>query len=236
MSDGSDNARVRFQPECMESICDLAGHLAHDLNNFMTPVLACGQMLKDGLDADHPLYFCGEQIVQAGEECLGLSRKLQAMGSRRLGAERMDLNELAATGFQSLPSELTNGVTFRPAVAGEPVPVQGDRTQFQDMVTELLRNAAFSLKGHGGVVEVRTRVENGHAVLEVQDDGPGMAPEILENIFVPYFTTHRGSHARGLGLTMVFGMVRRYGGEVTCESAPGAGTVFRIRLPVCEVG
>jgi two-component system cell cycle sensor histidine kinase/response regulator CckA len=232
---GKDGESIQFHPESMESLGQFAGHLAHDLNNFMTPVMACGQMLKDGLDADHPLYFCGEQIVQAGEQCLELSRKLQAMGSRRRGVERVDLNEVVEPAFQALASELTERVTLTTSLADEPVPIQGDREQFQAMVTELLQNAAYAMKDAGGIIVVRSRVLGEHAVLEMQDEGPGMPPEVLENIFVPYFTTHRGSHARGLGLTMVYGLVRRYGGEVVCESAPDAGTLFRIRLPVCEV-
>ncbi|MCP5487110.1 MAG: HAMP domain-containing histidine kinase [Verrucomicrobia bacterium] len=217
-------------PEVMEAMCDLAGHLSHDLNNFMTPILACGQMLKDGLEADHPLYFCGEQIVQAGEECFELSKKLQAMGSRRLGTELLDFNALVNIALQTV----AQGADFKPVVRTqlhpEPVVVAGDRTQFQAMVDEFLRNASFAMKD-GGEILIATSVEGDRALLRVKDQGVGMTEEVQAQMYKPYFTTHRGSHCRGVGLTMIYGLVKRYQGEITCKSRPGEGAEFAVSLP-----
>lgn len=216
--------------EVMDAICDLAGHLAHDLNNFMTPILACGQMLKDGLDADHPLYFCGEQIVQAGEECFGLSKRLQAMGSKRLGNETVDLHELAAHAVRVMTARDDFRATVDLDSGGGPASVKGDHDQFLAMLEELLRNANFAMPD-GGRIEFGVGTENGEVVVRVRDHGVGMDEKVRALIYTPYFTTHRGSHSRGLGLTMVYGLIKRHGGEIECESSPGKGAVFTLRLP-----
>lgn len=112
-----------------------------------------------------------------------------------------------------------------PAVPAHPA-------ELNQVWTNLLDNAAAALDGRG-TVTVRTRREGNEAVVEVADDGPGIAPEVLPRIFEAFFTTKPVGSGSGLGLDSVQRIVqRRHGGRVDVDSAPGAGTVFRVRLPL----
>jgi two-component system, NtrC family, sensor kinase len=94
-----------------------------------------------------------------------------------------------------------------------------------------LMNACDAMDGRGKIT-VRTRAADGGVVLEFQDDGPGMSPEVRSRIFEPFFTTKPVGKGTGLGLSISHGIVERHGGSMTVESAPGEGARFTIRLPL----
>ena len=94
----------------MDVICRFAGHLAHEMNNLLTPIIACGQMLKDGLPRDDPQYFCAEQVFEAGERCLEFSRKLQIIGSRRSNSQPVELASLVYEIAKSVSLPVDKGI------------------------------------------------------------------------------------------------------------------------------
>jgi two-component system NtrC family sensor kinase len=102
--------------------------------------------------------------------------------------------------------------------------------ELRQVFLDLLLNAADAVE-EGGNVRVTTRAAGGWAVVEIEDDGCGMPPEIAERIFDPFFTTKAAGEGTGLGLSLAFEIVRRHGGDMEVASEPGRGTRFRIRLP-----
>jgi signal transduction histidine kinase len=114
---------------------------------------------------------------------------------------------------------------------GEIPDVESFAGQLAQVFMNLVANAADAL-GDAGAVTVRTRAEGERVVVEVEDDGPGIEAEHLERIFDPFFTTKDVGKGTGLGLSVTYGIVTRHGGTITVASEPGAGTRFRVELPV----
>lgn len=230
----------------MDMVCRFAGHLAHELNNLLTPIIACGQMLHDGISKNDPLYFCAEQVADAGERCLALSRKLQIMGSRRASGHVMDFTSLVHESLKGvkLPESPAIRLVETPVEAGvaDGLQIRIDMEQFIYLVGEMVANAAASMPQGGTVtVSVTSRVPSAApsegkawACLGIRDQGTGMTPEVMARMYEPYFSTHGQEKDKGLGLTLVYGIVRRFGGCIECESAPGNGTTFHLYFPCSE--
>ena len=231
----------------MDIICRFSGHLAHDLNNLLTPIIACGQMLSDSIKKDDPLYFCVEQIADAGERCLGLSRKLQVIGSRRSAGHVMDITSLIQDMLHSvkLPADRTLAIVeeFADMTEAGELLVKVDMEQFNYLVNEMIANAVDAMPQGGKIYVGISRqapekpgaeaiAPDGWVALSFRDEGTGMTPEVAAKIYEPYFSTHGQERDKGLGLTLVYGIVRRSGGCIECETSPGSGTTFRIFLPL----
>jgi CheY-like chemotaxis protein/anti-sigma regulatory factor (Ser/Thr protein kinase) len=113
----------------------------------------------------------------------------------------------------------------------EPIPtIDGVAIDLREALANLIINAVDAMPS-GGTLTIRTRQANGHVVVEVNDTGIGMPPEIRDRVFEPFFTT-KGEAGSGLGLALVHGIVERHGGEIHVASTDGQGTTFTIRLPV----
>ncbi len=230
----------------MDMVCRFAGHLAHEINNLLTPIIACGQMLHDGISKNDPLYFCAEQVAEAGERCLALSRKLQIMGSRRSSGHVMEFTSLVHESLKgvTLPATPVIRLIETPVEAGvaDGLQIRIDMEQFIYLVGEMVANAAAAMPQGGTItVSVSNRVpaaatgeSQTWACLSIRDQGTGMTPEVMARMYEPYFSTHGKEKDKGLGLTLVYGIVRRFGGFIECESAPGSGTAFHLCFPRSE--
>ena len=231
----------------MDVICRFSGHLAHELNNLLTPIIACGQMLREGIQKSDPLYFCAEQVAEAGDRCLALSRKLQIIGSRRTSGHVMDLTSLVHEALKTvtLPTDRTIRLVEVPVEASDAarMHVRVDMEQFIYLIQEMVANAAAAMPQNGSVsVSITARApgepawaatsESGWACLSIRDGGTGIAPEVQARMFEPYYSTQSKEKDKGLGLTLVYGIVRRAGGYIECESAPGEGAEFRLFFPL----
>jgi len=230
----------------MDVVCRFSGHLAHELNNLLTPIIACGQMLRDGIQKSDPLYFCAEQVADAGDRCLALSRKLQIIGSRRAAGHVLDLVSLVHEALRSviLPTDRTIRIVETPveAVDADSFQVRVDMDQFIFLVQEMVANATaampqsgsinFSITSHPPADSAwASTTKNGWVCLSIKDEGSGMTPEEMFRMYEPYYSTQSNDKDKGLGLTLVYGIVRRAGGYIECDSAPGAGTEFRLYFP-----
>ncbi len=230
----------------MDVVCRFSGHLAHELNNLLTPIIACGQMLRDGIHKNDPLYFCAEQVADAGDRCLALSRKLQIIGSRRASGHVMDLVSLVHEALKSvmLPTDRTIRIVETPVEASESdrLQVRVDMDQFIYLVQEMVANASVAMPQNGSItfsITVREPAEpswaatstTGWVCLVIRDEGTGMPPDVMARMFEPYFSTQSKDKDKGLGLTLVYGIVRRSGGYIECDSAPGTGAEFRLYFP-----
>jgi two-component system NtrC family sensor kinase len=111
--------------------------------------------------------------------------------------------------------------------------VSASPNQLKQLLLNLIANARQAMP-HGGTVHVDVRRENGHALVVVSDDGPGIEPDLLGRIFEPFFTTRRPTGGAGLGLPVSLGIAESHGGTLTVTSEPGRGAAFTLRLPVVE--
>jgi two-component system NtrC family sensor kinase len=121
---------------------------------------------------------------------------------------------------------------FRTELGQDLPPVLASPSELREVFVNLLRNAVDAIEGEGEVL-VRTRAEGTRGVVEVSDTGTGMSAEVQEKLFRTLFTT-KGERGAGLGLARAYAIVRRHGGDIQFESAPGAGTTFTVRLPLAE--
>lgn len=229
----------------MELMCSFAGHLAHDLNNLLTPILAYGEMLKECMKPDDPNYICAREIAEAGERCLEFSRTLQVIGSARAGGHVVGAESLVSGGIASVTLPDDRKVTivkeYQEEGGGPDLAIKVDLEQFGMLVAELVRNAVDAMPGGGDVTVGLATAEvlegvpaapsGGWVVLVVQDKGEGMTQDIMARMYEPFFTTRSGEGRKGLGLTLVYGIARRAGAVIRCQSEKGAGATFRVYFP-----
>jgi two-component system cell cycle sensor histidine kinase/response regulator CckA len=236
------------QAQKMQAIGQLAGGVAHDFNNLLTAI----QLRLDELLQRHPVgdpsYEGLVEIRQTGVRAADLVRKLLAF-SRKQTVQRvvLDLGELISEFEVLLRRVLREDVKLLTDYGRDPPSVRADKSQLETAVMNLVinaRDALLSSKGTG-TVRIRTaRLTQGEAqeagypaapsemaLIEVSDDGPGIAPDVLGKIFDPFFTTKPVGEGTGLGLATVYGIVKQSDGWIAVESKVGEGTAFRIFLP-----
>jgi signal transduction histidine kinase len=230
----------------MEAIGVLAGGIAHDFNNILTIVLGQAQLLQRGLAEDDPRRHRLEEIKKAGRRAADLAGGLLAFARREHSEPvRLDLNTVIAESNTLLRSLLTDNIRLWIDYQPDLPEVMIDQSQIEQVVVNLVTNARDALAS-GGDLYISTRLVTGSrrsrrgreavppgrwVMLEVRDTGIGMSAEVRDRAFEPFFTTKPRAKGTGLGLAVVYGIVRQSGGEVYLESAPGEGTCFRIFLP-----
>jgi len=233
------------QLERSESLGLVAGGVAHDFNNLMVGVLGNADLLllREQDPARRELL---QAITAAGQGAARLCRQLQAYAGEGPAAKQpLCLGALVRELLPVLHTAAGEGVALKLETAPELPGLEGDRTVLEQAVLNLVTNARdagarcldLSVRC---VTLAAADLEGGHfrgevrpgrfLCLEVRDDGEGMPAERLERIFDPFFTTR--FPGRGLGLAVVFGAVRRHGGLIALESQPGAGSCFRLCLPI----
>ena len=247
----SDRERLRHQlleARKLESLGLLAGGIAHDFNNLLGAILGNAHLVLESLETDHPERPAIAEIKTAAERSALLTRQLLSYAGRAL-TERIpvDLSEQTREVADLLRPVLGPEVVLRFELADSLPTVEVDPGQLQQVVMNLVRNAADALAGAPGTITLRTSLarlerpelatlvadaglEPGLYVrLDIADDGPGMDAETRARLFDPFFTSKNSGH--GLGLPVALGVVRGHGGGIALDSEPGAGTCFRVYLP-----
>jgi two-component system sensor histidine kinase PilS (NtrC family) len=216
-----------------ERLADLgrvAAGLAHELRNPLASMSGCIELLRSGAASSGEDQRLMDIVLREAARLDQLvTRFLQFSRPAPPRREDVDLGALAAETLEVFANDPA-AARVRIERALEPVRAWCDPDQLRQVFWNLLLNAAQAARGEGGRVRVRTAgAPDGGAVLEVQDDGVGIAPGDLPQVFTPFFTTReRGT---GLGLATVQRIVDAHGGTVAIESEPGAGTRFEVRLP-----
>jgi len=236
------------QAQKLESLGMLAGGLAHDFNNLLLTIVCNASLAAEQLAPGSATRTHLEKIVKAGRRASELTRQMLAYaGQTSCDTHPLQLNqlidELADLVRAGLPKTVTLDLRLEPSL---PM-IEGDSAQLQQVVMNLLINAAEALGTQAGTVTAETSVRTlepedlgpaylGHPLrpgryvcLEVRDTGCGMTPETMARIFDPFFSTKAAG--RGLGLSALLGIVRAHRGAVHVQSAVGRGTTFRVLLP-----
>ena len=226
----------------LASLGTLAASVAHEINNPISGVLNLSMLMQrilrdDGIPPDRVKEY-REYLQQVTQETSRVGRIVADLlaFSRRSKPQRSlaDLNAVIRRTLALITHKLELArVEVRTELA-EPLPsVYCDSSQIQQVVLNLLLNAAEATRG-AGLIVVRTRpvYQGNQVILEVQDNGSGIPPDILKHIFDPFFTTKEEGKGVGLGLAVVYGIIDSHEGEIEVDSKVGQGTTFRVILPM----
>ncbi|ANM30843.1 hypothetical protein ABI59_16570 [Acidobacteria bacterium Mor1] len=232
------------QSQRVEAVGRLAGGVAHDLNNLLSPILGYGDMMLQ-CAADDGQRAAADEIVRAGGQARDLVRKLLAFSRRQtLEFKPLDI-DLAISELEPLLRRTIREDIRVDLEAGERVPpILADPGQVELVLMNLAVNAAEAMP-EGGVLTMttgRTSIEAGdrsapapgdYATLIVSDSGCGMEDEVRNRIFEPFFST-KGSDRVGLGLSTVYGIVKQHGGSIRVSTEPRQGSEFVLLFPAAE--
>jgi len=209
----------------------LASGVAHELGTPLNVVLARAQMIARGESEGDEIQEDAREIVAQTERMTRIIRQLLDFARRRPPSrEPADLRALASS-VVSMLSPLAGRHRVELTLAeGAPVLADVDVGQMQQIMTNLTMNA-IQAQPEGGRVNVRVEAAGDEAILRIEDEGPGMAPEVRERAFEPFFTTKEVGKGTGLGLSVVHGMVEEHGGRIELDSEPGRGTRVIVSLP-----
>jgi len=221
----------------LSSIGRLAAGVAHEINNPLAIINEKTGLMKDimALQPDFPAKekFTAqvESILRAVERCRGITHRMLGFARRMdVSVEELDLGELVKETAGFLSNEaMHRKVDVRLEIDPELPRIASDRSQLQQVFLNIFNNALAAVADGGRIIAIARPAEDGVEV-SVRDNGCGMSDETLKHIFEPFFTTKRGK-GTGLGLSITYGIVKRLGGEIAVESAPGEGTTITITLP-----
>ncbi len=221
------------QAQKLEAIGRFAGGIAHDFNNVLTAISGFAA-LGLGRTVEPELRHTMRQIMEAAERGSGLTSQLLSFSRGRVvSAGRLDVNVSVAAMAPKLEQLLPTGMTLKLRLTAAPAWILADERQLVQVLMNLVVNAGDA-SPPDGVVTVVTDAACDEVRLVVRDEGVGMTEETRLQAFEPFFTTKAVGAGTGLGLATVYGIVTQFGGEVTLESAPGAGTTARVFLPAVE--
>ena len=225
----------------LESLGVLAGGIAHDFNNLLTGILGNLSMMRMDLPSDHPLHDRIVRCEKAVHQATGLTCQLLTFSrggdpvKKVMGVGRVIRDSVSLSLHGS-------NVAVEMKISDDLWPIDADEGQIGQVFNNLLINAGQAMP-RGGMVRVEAsnqhlsgnRIPSLHpgryVLVSIIDQGTGIPPENLDRIFDPYFTTKKTG--TGLGLTALYSIVRKHGGQVLVSSRVGVGSVFRVYLPAC---
>jgi signal transduction histidine kinase len=231
--------RQAVQQERLSAFGEMAGGVVHDFSNALMSVIGYSEMLLTNAsartDEATALEYLGI-INTAGRDGAHVVSRLRDFYRPRDAAdlfEPLDLSEIVLQSValarpRGAKRESDKAVSFQTDFDSD-VTAAGIGAELREVLTNLIFNALDAIPG-AGLITLRTFRQDGAAILEVIDTGVGMTPDVKERCLEPFFTT-KGDHGTGLGLAMVFGIIKRHQGTLEIESASGRGTTFRISLP-----
>jgi two-component system NtrC family sensor kinase len=238
LEDVTERAQLEEQlrlSEKMASLGLLAAGVAHEVNTPLTGISSYTQMLLEQADPDDPRTAVLEKIEKQTFRAARIVNGLLTLS--RPGAidsgdrAEVDLNQVIADVLSLLEHQFEKGsVRIRRELSPTPVVVPAFEFKLQQVLLNLLLNARDAMPS-GGWITLATRMEGGEAVAEVSDTGLGIPAEHIVRIYDPFFTTKAIGQGTGLGLSIAYGIVQEHAGTIHCESAPGQGTRFTLRLP-----
>jgi PAS domain S-box-containing protein len=234
------------QAQKMESIGNLAGGIAHDFNNLLFPIIGLSEMLLDDLPKGSQEHENVQEILKAGKRGGDLVKQILAF-SRQSEHRKIPvrvqqvLREVLKLMRSTIPSdiEITQDIQVDCGL------VMADPTQIHQIAMNLITNAYHAIDPPGGKINVLLKetvlcekdlvgspLQPGkYAMLEISDTGSGIDPAAMDKIFEPYFTTKEKGKGTGLGLAVVYGIVREHLGHIHVESEVGSGTTVNVYIP-----
>ncbi|MCY1068341.1 ATP-binding protein [Nannocystis sp. RBIL2] len=214
----------------------LAAGIAHEINNPLSGVVGYSRLLLEK-PLDPNVREKVEKIAASGERCRKIVEGVLLFSRQREGGKRrpLDLSGLIdrVIGIGEYQWRMHNVRILRSGL--QAAMIVGDADQIEQVFLNLFSNAVDAMP-RGGRIRIRLDREDGRVVVEIADEGCGIAPEILDRIFDPFFSTKDIGKGTGLGLAISYGIIKDHGGDILVRSQPGLGTTFTIHLPDAPEG
>jgi len=239
-----------IQAQKMEAIGTLAGGIAHDFNNILSGIIGYTQLALKGAQDNPSIRRMLERVLKAGDRATDLVKQILAF-SRSQDHEDRPISPaiIAKEVLKLIRASLPSTIKIRQSINSESI-IKADPTKIHQVLMNLCTNAAHSMSENGGILEVTLKDEHlgpddmsgftdltpGYYLrLSVKDTGSGISHDIMDKIFEPYFTTKGLSEGTGMGLSVVHGIVKNYGGSISVESEVGKGSRFHVLLPLIDM-
>lgn len=242
-----------FQAQKMEALGTLAGGIAHDFNNILGAMMGFAELSSLAIPETNEGREYLENILTAGERAHHLVKQILSF-SRQEKTERklVSLQPVIKETIRFLRASLPATIDIHSHLKAEKTMVVADPTQIHQVLLNLATNSAHAMEAKGGVLEIsmderifpketisemplyESLHPGPYLELKVSDTGHGMEPQVLERIFEPFFTTKEPGKGTGMGLSMVYGIIKDHEGMILADSQPGHGSTFRVLLPVVE--
>ncbi len=238
------------QSSKMESIGTLAGGIAHDFNNLLFMIIGNTELALEDIPEWNPVHACLEEIKSAGLRATGIVKQLLNF-SRKTDQILKPIGAVTVIkdALKFLRSTIPSTVELKLNLPDADISIQGDSVQINQIMMNLCANASQAMHNTGGSIEIDVRTiildeencENytnlsvgDYVKITVKDSGPGIAPDIIDKIFDPYFTTKEFGSGSGMGLAVVHGIVKNHDGVISVDSNQGQGATFNILFPVID--
>ncbi len=237
------------QAQKMQAIGQLTGGIAHDFNNLLAIIMGNLELLHEQLTAQPQLHQLTQQALKAVDRGANLSRRLLAFARRQpLLAQPTDLNQRVLGMLELMRRTLGATIQINTVLAVDLGLTLIDPDQLENALLNLVINARDAMPRGGRLTletaniqidaDYATRQDirpGSYIMLAVSDTGSGMAPEVLDHVFEPFFTTKETGKGSGLGLSMVYGLVKQSGGHIAIYSESGQGATVRLYLPPTQL-
>ncbi|MBI1911957.1 MAG: PAS domain S-box protein [Deltaproteobacteria bacterium] len=240
-----------LQAQKMEAVGQLSGGIAHDFNNILTTIMGSGELLEMKIEKDDPARVFVDNILSSTAKAAKLTQSLLTFSRKQpVDLVPLKLNELIVN-FKKLLSRLIGeDIELKTALTGYDPVISADKSQMEQILMNLATNARHAMPA-GGLLRIKTELAElddefvrahgygapgGFVLLSVSDTGVGMDSRTKERIFEPFFTTKEVGKGSGLGLSIVYGIVKQHNGYIDVYSEPGKGTEFKIYFPLTELG
>jgi PAS domain S-box-containing protein len=239
------------QSQKMEAVGLLAGGIAHDFNNMLMAIVSYGGILQMSMTEDDPLRTNVDKMLTVVDRAAGLTQSLLAFSRKQvINLQPCNLNDIIRKVEKFLARVIGEDIEIQASFMEDPLYVNADSGQIEQVLMNLATNARDAMP-HGGLLsivtestEFDTEYINAHgygelgryARFSVSDTGAGMDATTTKRIFEPFFTTKEVGKGTGLGLAVVYGIVKQHGGYINVYSEPGKGTTFRTHLPLLKGG
>jgi len=235
------------QAQKMEAIGTLAGGIAHDFNNVLYPIIGFTEMTMDLVPEESLAKKNLDEILIASDRAKSLVQQILTFSRQQeYNPQSLRVQPILKEALKLMRSSMPTTISIIQKIDETCGPVLSDPSQIHQIVMNLCTNAYHAMKTQGGILEVKLSeidIPPGQAEkygslypgfylsLTVRDTGHGIDPLIMERIFDPYFTTKPPGEGTGMGLALVHGIVKSFGGEIRVTSQPGQGSAFQILLP-----
>jgi PAS domain S-box-containing protein len=234
------------QSQKLEAVGQLAGGIAHDFNNMLGVIIGHAELARGKALQDHSLRENLEEILAAGFRSTEMTRQLLTFARKQpISPTVIDLNDTVSGMLKMFGRLIGENIELVWRPTAELWPVEMDSSQIYQILVNLCVNARDSITEKGKIVIETQKAEfdkaycaehegylpGEYVMLSVSDNGSGMDKQIVEKIFEPFFTTKGVSKGTGLGLAVVYGIVKQNAGFINIYSEPGYGSIFKIYLP-----
>lgn len=223
-----------MQSEKMAGLGRLAAGVAHEINNPMSGIMLYANLVKEELGDDHPVCEDLKTIINEAERCKVIVADLLEF-SHQTSYEMtlIDLNEVVRKTLGFLRNQpLYHNIDIKIVLAENLPPIFGNSIRLNQVIMNLLVNAAQAMEGNGTLsITSRPRANNEINEVLIRDSGPGIPEELLGKIFDPFFTTKSTGEGTGLGLSVSYAIVKEHKGIIRASSSPESGTTFALRFP-----